>query len=417
MESLSFRLMVSASLMEHYSSIVVYSTASLQVSYCLFSEVHASTTITNTDPDSLPAIIELYDSSLNISECNFTRNNMSSVKAFNSSITVSGDMLFSDNTAISGTVFNLRKKSALTLQRDVHICFKNNHATNNGGVFYIATEEIKEKSVTLEDILELNTIGSVIATYTECFLHVEGSRSQKRMEFVNNTAGKGGDVLCGGLVALGWDEDWNCLFTFKETSDFTEQSSLSLVSSTPSRVCFCNSTGHPDCLTVADPVTHTMYPGQTIIIPGVIVGQDFGTVAGSVFAQFVKTAPFDSIAMDQEQRTKGIGHRSCTNLNYTVFASEEVAKTTLVLTANDRQVSQIMLESDNKLIKKVWNNLTSTPNFGKFAIQIISAYGKNKRNVQIVDPYAKNRLIANAIRYYSNNGTSTIKNIILLQTQ
>ena len=151
------------------SSIVVYSTASLQVSFCLFSEVDASTTITNTDPDSLPAIIELYDSSLNISECNFTRNNISSVKAFNSSITVSGDMLFSDNTAISGTVFNLRKRSTLTLQRDAHICFKNNHATNNEGVFYIATEEIKEKGLTLDDVFEENIIGSVIATHTECF--------------------------------------------------------------------------------------------------------------------------------------------------------------------------------------------------------------------------------------------------------
>ena len=353
------------------SSIVVYSTASLQVSFCLFSEVDASTTITKTDPDSLPAIIELYDSSLNISECNFTRNNMSSVKAFNSSITVSGDMLFSDNTAISGTVFNLRKRSTLTLQRDAHICFKNNHANNNGGVFYIATEEIKERALTLDDVFEMNTIGSVLATHTECFLHVEGSKSQKRMEFVNNTAGKGGDVLYGGLVALGWDEDWNCLFIFKNTSDFTEQSSLSLVSSTPSRVCFCNSTGHPDCLTVADPVTHTMYPGQTITIPGVVVGQDFGTVAGSVFAQFVKTAASNSIAMEQEQRSIGIGHGSCTNLNYTVFASEEVSKTTLVLTANDRQVSHIMLESDNKSIKSVWNNLTSTPNFRHFASQII----------------------------------------------
>ena len=40
------------------NSIVVYSTASLQVSFCLFSEVHVdvSTTITNTDPDSLPAM-------------------------------------------------------------------------------------------------------------------------------------------------------------------------------------------------------------------------------------------------------------------------------------------------------------------------------------------------------------------------
>ena len=382
------------------SSIVVYSIASLQVSFCLFSEVDASTTITNTDPDSLPAIIELYDSSLNISECNFTRNNISSVKAFNSSIIVSGDMLFSDNTAISGTVFNLRKRSTLTLQRDAHIFLKNNHATNNGGVFYIATEEIKEKSLTLADVLEENFIGSVIATHTECFLHVEGSKSQKRMEFVNNTAEKGGDVLYGGLVALGWDEDWNCLFTFKNTSDFTEQSSLSLVSSTPSRVCFCNSTGHPDCLTVADPVTHTMYPGQTITIPGVVVGQDFGTVAGLVFAQFVKTAASDSIAIEQEQRITGIGHRSCTNLNYTVFASEEVAKTTLVLTANDRHVSHIMLESDNKLIKKVWNNLTSTPNFRHFASQITGTWEN----------------IRNAIRNYSNNGTSTIKDIITFQS-
>ena len=207
---------------------------------------------------------------------------------------------------------------------------------------------------------------SVIATHTECFLHVEGSKSQKRLEFVNNTAGKGGDVLYGGLVALGWDEDWNCLFTFKNTSDFTEQSSVSPISST-SRVCFCNSTRH---LTVADPVTHTM----TITIPGVVVGQDFGTVAGSVFAQFVKTTASDSIAMEQEQRSMGIGHRYCTNLNYTVFASEEVTKTTLVLTANDRQVSHIMLESDNKLIKKVWNNITNTPNIRNFASQITGTH-------------------------------------------
>ena len=134
------------------------------------------------------------------------------------------------------------------------------------------------------------------------------------------------------------------------------------------------------------------------------LGQDFGTVAGSVFAQFVKTAASDSIAMEQEQRSIGIGHRSCTNLSYTVFASEEIAKTTLALTANDRQVSHIMLESDNKLIKKVWNNLISTPNFGSFASQLVTrdnSYGDNKN------------IIKNSIRNYSNNGTSTIKKTLL----
>ena len=152
-----------------------------------------------------------------------------------------------------------------------------------------------------------------------------------------------------------------------------------------------------------------MYPGQTITIPGVVVGQDFGTVAGSVFAQFVKTAASDSIAMEQEQRTTGIGHRSCTILSYTVFASEEVAKTTLVLTANDRQVSHIMLESDNRLIKKVWTNLTSTPNFRNFASQITGIH----------DNYtylSQRNIIENSIRDYSNNGTSTIKDIIIFQS-
>ena len=106
---------------------------------------------------------------------------------------------------------------------------------------------------------------------------------------MNNTAGKGGDVLYGGLVALGYDEDWNCLLSFKNVSDMLQQSGLSLISSAPSRICLCNETGQPDCLTVADPTPYVIYPGQTITIPAVVVGQDFGTVTGSVFAHFLST--------------------------------------------------------------------------------------------------------------------------------
>ena len=112
-------------------------------------------------------------------------------------------------------------------------------------------------------------------------------------------------------------------------------------------------------------------------------------------------------------RSIGIGHRSCTNLNYTVFASEEVAKTTLVLTASDRQISHIMLESDNKLIKKIWNNLTSTPNSRNFASQIT---GMDLFDVYIPHDNNISQNITNSIRYYSNNGTSTIKEIILFQS-
>ena len=81
-------------------------------------------------------------------------------------------------------------------------------------------------------------------------------------------------------MALGYDGDWNCLLRFKNISDMSQQSGLSLISSAPSRVCLCNDSGQPDCLTVADPTTHVIYPGKTITIPAVVIGQDFGTTTG-----------------------------------------------------------------------------------------------------------------------------------------
>ena len=69
------------------------------------------------------------------------------------------------------------------------------------------------------------------------------------------------------------------------------QNGLSLISSDPSRVCVCNGTGQPNCLTLADPTPHSIYPGQSINISAVVVGQEFGTVSESVYAQFLHISP------------------------------------------------------------------------------------------------------------------------------
>ena len=60
---------------------------------------------------------------------------------------------------------------------------------------------------------------------------------------MKNSAGKGGDILYGGAVALGLDGDWNC---FKNISNIS-QNGLSLISSDVSRVCLCNETEHVSC--------------------------------------------------------------------------------------------------------------------------------------------------------------------------
>ena len=110
-------------------------------------------------------------------------------------------------------------------------------------------------------------------------------------------------------MALGWDGNWNCLLSFKNISNMSDLESLSTISSAPSRVCICNETG-PNCLTVVDPIQRVAYPGETITIQAVVVGQDFGTVSGSVHAQITEPAIL------QVPSSVAVQHSQCSYLKY-----------------------------------------------------------------------------------------------------
>ena len=113
-----------------------------------------------------------------------------------------------------------------------------------------------------------------------------------------------------------------------------ENSTLSPVSSDPSRVCFC-AYNKPDCLTIFETMhnnEHGIYPGQTLMISAVLVGQNFGTVAGSVYAQFVKLPSTDNTPqLAQRQDTQGVEHTKCNLLQYTIYS--QPGNITLMLTA------------------------------------------------------------------------------------
>ena len=363
------------------SLITAYNTKNIVLNDTLFSNMDAPSTASSiSEPTSLPAVISLYSSTLNIADCTFTRNKISSIKTIGSNVTMSGNVLFHNNTASLGTVLISAKNSLLIPTDYSNIDFQNNHAINYGGVFYITTEESYQTSMSLQDIIQFSqrnnldtqeVDGSLIISRTECFVRVEGSRSHARLTFINNTAGKGGDVLYGGLVALGYDGDWNCLHSFKNISDMSQQSGLSLISSAPSRVCLCNEAGQPDCLTVADPTTRVMYPGQTITIPAVVVGQDFGTVNGSVFAQFLHT-PYTTDSVDMEPRHSiAVEHSQCSNLEYSIFSQSENSTAVLVLTHDNKEISHLMNEEDNQEITNSWEVINKEPNYKTLAQDII----------------------------------------------
>ena len=308
--------------------VVIVSSKSIQIFNTSFTDVPAQSAYSTEDPASLPAVIILYQSPLHLSGCDFRRNNISAIKAYDSTITVSGDLTFSNNRAFAGTAFALIYGSVLNSIENSHIYFLNNHATNIGGVFYLATNIIHMILYNSDEYYPQNT----------CFLRTQGKRSQTRFTFANNSAGKGGDILYGGQVAFGLDGKQNCIDSFKNISNIS-QNGLSLISSDPSRVCLCNKTGQPDCLVIVDSTPHTVYPGQTITISAVVVGQDFGTVSGSAYAQFLQRGSPPWLKSGQE--VQGVTQHKCNHLYYTIFSKPEVSEAVLILTAYDSYVAEL----------------------------------------------------------------------------
>ena len=290
---------------------------------------------------SQPAVITLQNSTLNLSRCKFMGNKITGIKASASEITLSGNLTFSNNSAYTGSAFILVDNSILILTENCRVHFINNHASNTGGVFSIFNTQkfiLRNFSFKHNYVFFYNDYVIPIST---CFLRTQmDNRSIQNFIFSNNSAGKGGDIVYGGLVAYGLNGKKNCMDTFKAISNISE-TSLSLISSDPLRVCLCNQSELPDCMLLDDPTPHSIYPGQTISISAVVVGQDWGTVAGSVYAQFLhKSTPENTTCLKSSQGVQSANKDSCNSLHYTIFSMNENVHQMLVLTAQDLYVSE-----------------------------------------------------------------------------
>ena len=316
--------------------VSIYNSSDLTIRDSSFS--HMKPLTFSSDPSSSSSIILLYYSSLTISNCVFTINAISAIKSFSSNLTLSGSTNFTNNTAQSGTAFILSKDSVIRLSSSSHTIFTNNHATNTGGVFYIVTN-------LHYNVDYITTSATVVIDETTCFLQTDEDQSEPALIFQNNTAGYAGDLIYGGQIANGWDGEQNCLPRFKNISRILPPfNKLSLISSDPSRVCVCDeASGLPDCLNVLDSQNVLIYPGQAIQISAVVTGQNFGTAAGSVHAQFLKQSPTHTLPQLQSwQYTQGVTQHQCNSLPFTIFPSEkDISNEVLILTSHDEKVFNI----------------------------------------------------------------------------
>ena len=362
--STSFSGMSQSGLMFMHSNKVVLEEST-------FTNVLSGSPRSTTDVMKLPAVIALHNTSFVLRNSSFVDSNMSSIMAIGSMIKVEGNVLFSNISAVSGAAFIFSKSSVLVVSEHSKVIFQNNHANHYGAAFFIVTEEFTETSVFVDGFslyhgMELPKI--FMSTVTNCFVRVQGSGQKPQLVFINNTAERGGDVVYGGLAALGYDGDWNCLLSFKYISDMTEQSSempSRRITSAPSRVCICRD-DRPDCLTVVDTTSRVLYPGQTMTVSAAVVGQDFGTVKGEVNAQFLSS--FD-LSIPLEQQILQYENGQCMDFYYTVHSSCETCKAELVLTPDDREVSKSMSVVDNTKINTSWSILLSENDYHTLALK------------------------------------------------
>ena len=385
------------------NQITFSSSDNIQLEYSTFSDIIALPTLNiATNPRTVPAVIELNNCTLIMSNCTFTRNNITPIRAIGSKI-ITEEIIFSDNRALLGAALLFVSSSVLVISETSTVRFQNNHAINYGGAIYILTDEYYKRTVFFRDVLSLSVDTPRVTLRTRCFLSVEGNRSQARLIFTNNTADKGGDVVYGGLVAMGYDGDWNCLLSFKNISNMSQQNGLSVISSEPSRVCLCHD-GQPDCLTVADLITRNIYPGQTITLPAVVVGQDFGTVTGSVIPQFLQDYTTCSIQFEQGQKSTFVKNGQCADLRYTLYTSGgENCTAILTLKTNNAEVFQPMTTDDNHKLNKSWTVLNEEPNYHELVSHYLDELDLHFKEEQVLITNSKNDLFSNYSEVFINN--------------
>ena len=315
----------------------------------------------------------LFSGRINLVNCNFLDGRGSALYLDHSRVNFTGNNTFGNNTSFNGgAIYITGVDNALQLTDETRLVFDSNNAENTGGAIYLG-----------------GCFDSTTINPPTCFISKASETS--RMLFSNNRAILGGDAIYGGdLDKLPVVEEYvhvkygartsskfsgeytHCITLVKKISRFSSEtlpSNLSLISSAASRICVCNDS-LPQCSAIYTSVS--TYPGQKFGLPLVLVGQNFGTITGSVYAQLL--APNESLSgtsIGQFREVQNVGQYECTEMHYHVFSRRKNA--VLVLTANPAKVFDYPNPStvNSSIEEYIQNNFSYVPkNLLNFALYI-----------------------------------------------
>ena len=272
-----------------------------------------------------------------------------------------GKLTFSDNIAHQGGALVLNS-AFIYLVGCVHVVFDNNSALEVGGAIFIEAPSIEFEN---------------IFTDRKCFYQYLAIESPQypcfKLSFSNNKAEHGGEHIYGALmqsncivyaplgtnfpsgkvlIVHGYDV-YNTQPLFDYKPNLTN--SLSPISSNPLRVCLCDANENHtvpiniQCTSISDIfLSRDIFPGEMFHISTTIIGADFGTTTGSVYAQFLEhhTSHAPVLGSFYQYSQRVLNYSECTLLTYAINSSNE--NEVLVLTATDKRVQVYGDKSDLK---------------------------------------------------------------------
>ena len=335
-----------------YERLKIYFFSSINITLhdCHFTNFSSPWPATNVITQ--PAVIAMNNNSgVVFRNSSFEGNSISCLKLFNTHFTVNGTLTFKDNKAYRGAALLFVDKSSLIISDESTLVFKNNNAAATGGAIYIVSSNYYQYVPTLD----------VLQSRSPCFLKVNDKSKTARLIFKNNTADQGGDVLYGGSLGRACTSTSttnyscnSCLQVFHNISEISPKT-LSSITSDPSRVCFCiNGSSKPNCFILFH-YNFSVYSGQNITTSVFVVGQDLGTVAGTVYAHFLPKKEKDSsVTVGEKEESQEVEQHSCNNLTYTILShSQTIKEVVLILTAvNKHEIQLILPETMDKAKEK-----------------------------------------------------------------
>ena len=275
--------------------------------------------------------------------CVFRNNHGTSVWAIATIVTLSGVVHFRDNIAYQGGAISLLDAKIIfqsVNHSDMYVLFENNTALTNGGAINIM-------QATYIILLVFKNVDDY--TGSSCFFEIQGvsldeivnSTVNLTLMFSNNKAAN------GGLDVFGATPNSHCYALDPgniRTSDvqdylFKTSSNLSTMSSNPKRVCLCDSFSQVMCAHYTF-IFHntTRYPGEVFSLPLVVVGFEFGTVTGPVYANLLPTADNSKSTLGSGQHVQQVNYNGCISLKYTVNSHNPTE--VVVLATNTTVITQ-----------------------------------------------------------------------------